>query len=200
MQKLLIWIGCSLWLLSMNNSFSYAQDAPKKIDAQWVIGAGLYLGGESVAEIYFEDGSEQPVRAGQGGAVFVGGQFAWLRLPDLYVRTTAGIKYVTTKADNAHIRLSRFPITMTAHYKVTDKIHIGAGVTSHQGIRFKSDGIGGDGSFTSKPGPVLEIGYGDFAFTYTKLAYHDDAHVRYDASAFGLTASTAIRGFGKKKK
>ena len=74
---------------------------------RFLAGIALEFGGDQLAEVYFTDGSTQGINAGQGGSLFAGGQFRLNRKETFFLRATAGIKYVTTKADNVHIRLDR---------------------------------------------------------------------------------------------
>lgn len=45
---------------------------------KFLLGGALEFGGDSVAEIFFEDGSDQSVNAGQGGTIFAGGELFFL--------------------------------------------------------------------------------------------------------------------------
>jgi hypothetical protein len=100
-----------------------------------------------------------------------------------------GIKYVTTKADNAHIRLTRIPLQLTANYIAANKIRLAAGMVTHQAIRLNFDGLGENAKLTSSPGLVLEAGYGPFALSYTFMTYKDNASRSYSANAIGITIS-----------
>ena len=54
---------------------TWGQEPVKKNSpVRFIIGAGLELGGDEVAEVYFTNGNTQSVRAGQGGSIAVGGQ------------------------------------------------------------------------------------------------------------------------------
>lgn len=77
----------------------------------WVLGGGLELGGDRVADFVFTDGSTQTMRAGQGGTGYAGVAFYPAGAPRLGLQGTVGFKYVTTAADNANITLTGFPWT-----------------------------------------------------------------------------------------
>tara|TARA_R110000868_G_scaffold259361_5_gene517306 strand:+ start:66913 stop:67152 length:240 start_codon:yes stop_codon:yes gene_type:complete len=79
-----------------------------------LIGVALELGGDNVAEIQFENGDSQDVKAGQGGSIAIGAEVQVPSIKFLLLQGTIGIKYVTTQADIAHIRLTRIPIEFTA--------------------------------------------------------------------------------------
>jgi hypothetical protein len=167
----------------------FSQNTEKKSPLHLLIGGALEFGGDEVAKVYFTNGDDQTVKAGQGGSAFIGGQYKFPKLPALLLRSHIGIKYVTTKAENAHIRLRRFPIHLTANWMITEKIRIGAGFVTHQSIRFKADNIGKDITFNSANGPIFEIAYSHFGLTYTHMKYKDNLAVSYAANCIGLTIS-----------
>lgn len=179
--------GClSLFLIgSLNAQTKTAARKPLR----FLLGAAAELGGDDVATVLFADGSTQSVNTGQGGTLFAGGQ---LRLNDaekLFLRASVGIKYVTTKADNAHIRLSRIPLQLSLSYVPVKKLRLAAGFVSHQAIRLKFDGLGENAKFKSIPGPILEIGYGVFGLSYTFMTYKDQNNASYRANTIGITCS-----------
>lgn len=157
-----------------------------------LLGGALELGGDEVAEILFVDGSSQSVNAGQGGSLFLGAQFQLPAVKSLLFRASAGFKYVTTKAENVNIRLTRVPFHFTGHYLITDDIHIGGGLAMHTGIKFKADGIGDDVAFDAASGPRIEAGWKGLALTYTNMKYNADNGNTYDASSFGLSFMATI--------
>lgn len=159
----------------------------------------LEFGGDEVAKIYFTNGDKQSVNAGQGGSIAVGGQFQFPKEQRLLLRASVGFKYVTTQADNAHIRLTRVPLQVTGNWKITDKILIGAGLVTHQNIRFKADGIGQNFNLKSNVGPIFEIVYKGFGLIYTILNYKDPSNITYNANSIGVSFTGTIQNFGKKK-
>ena len=150
------------------------------------------MGGDDVAEIYFTTGETQSVKAGQGGSIAVGGEFQIPGVEKLLLHATVGYKYVTTKADNAHIRLTRVPIQVTANWMATKKLRIGAGLASHQAIRFKADGIMEDFKFASATGPTFEVAYSAIGLTYTAMTYKDKDKNAYSANAIGVSLTLAL--------
>lgn len=188
-------------LLTFVSSNMLAQEAEKKLPVRFLIGGALEFGGDEVAKIYFTNGEDQSVRAGQGGSVFVGGQFQLPKEPRLLFRATLGFKYVTTQADNVHIRLTRIPLIASANWMITDKIRLGAGIVSHQNIKFKADGIGQDITFGGANGPIFEVAYRGIGLTYALMKYKDQSNVTYSANAIGISFSTTIqKPAGKKGK
>ncbi len=161
---------------------------------KFLIKGGLELGGDRVAEVYFTNGNSQSVKAGQGGTLAVGIQYAFPQLEKLLLHGLVGIKYVTTAADNAHIRLTRIPVQLTANWMAAKKLRIGAGLVTHRNIRFKADGIGDDMAFHPATGPVFEIAYSGIGLSYTPMTYKDMRNNIYSANAVGLTFTFAIPG------
>jgi hypothetical protein len=175
--------------------YSFAQTAQKKVyPVRLLITGALELGGDEVAEVYFTNGNTQSVNAGQGGSIAIGGQFAIPALEKLLLRATVGYKYVTTEADNAHIRLTRVPVQFTANWMLTNKWRLGGGLAMHRGIRFKADGIGKNISFDAAKGPVFEVAYRGIGLIYTAMKYKDEMNHTYSANAIGLTFSVTIPG------
>lgn len=145
-----------------------------------------------MAKIQFEDGDDQDVNAGQGGSIGIGVEAQFPSIDFLMFQGTLGIKYVTTQADNAHIRLTRFPIELTANWLITDEIKIGAGISAHTNINFKGDGVGPDVSFDNAIGPLIEASYAGLGLRFTSMTYTDEFGFDYDANAIGVFYKGAI--------
>lgn len=179
-------------LFSFFNS-SFSQNTEKKTSPfRFLITGALELGGDEIAEVYFTNGEKQGVRAGQGGSLGVGGQFKIPGAEKFLLRSTVGIKYVTTAADNVHIRLTRIPIVVTGSYMAAPKLRLSAGLSMHQNIQFKTDGLGGDYKFKSSNGPIFEIAYAGVGLTYTAMKYKDQSNHSYSANAVGLSFSITL--------
>ena len=99
-------------------------------------------------------------------------------------------------ATNAHIRLTRVPVILSANYMVAKKLRLSAGLTNHQVIQFKADGVGEDAKFKSAAGPIFEIAYHGIGLTYTTMNYKDSQNSSYSANSIGVSLSTTI---SKKK-
>lgn len=172
---------------------AYAQEEVKRQPpVRLLLGGALELGGGEVSKVYFTNGDDQSVYAGQGVSVAVGAQLQLPKVEKLLLRGTIGYKYVTTQADNAHIRLTRVPIIVTANWMVTDKIRLGAGLASHQAIRFNADGIGNNVTFKPATGPTFELAYGMVGLSYTAMTYKDQHNASFSANAIGLTISGVL--------
>jgi hypothetical protein len=170
-----------------------AQEKTKKVSpVRFLIKTAFEFGGDDVAEVYFMNGEKQSVKAGQGVSIAVGGEFQIPSVEKLLFHATVGYKYVTTQADNAHIRLTRVPVQVTANWMPTKKLRFGAGVVTHQAIRFKADGIGQDISFDGATGPTFEVAYSGIGLTYTAMTYKDQDKNTYSANAIGVSLTLAI--------
>ena len=181
------------FILSFISIASFSQVTKKKTPPlRFLMGAALELGGDKIAEVYFTNGEKQGVRAGQGISVGVGGQLQIPGAEKFLLRSTVGFKYVTTAADNAHIRLTRIPIVVTGNYMAAPKLRLSAGLSMHKGIRFKTDGLGGDYKFSPASGPIFEIAYAGVGLTYTSMKYKGQLNESYSASAVGLSFSIAL--------
>lgn len=179
----------TLVLLSFFTFNSLAQETEKSFLTNFLIEGGIEYGGDDIVEIQFTSGETQKMKAGQGGYLAVGGQFQFAKVPKFLIRTTLGIKYNTTAADNANIRFTRIPINIMGYFKVTDDIRIGAGITTHQNVKLKGDGFLPDADFESNIGPRVEIGYKWAALTYNTVTYIADTDGNYSAGAIGISLS-----------
>lgn len=172
---------------------AFAQEAKKTSEFQLLLGGALELGGDNIATVYFTNGQDQKVNAGQGASIAIGGQLKLAGAPNFLLRTTVGFKYLTTQADNVHIRLTRIPFITTANWMVAPKMRIGAGLSAHTGIRFKADGIGEDMKFKGALGPIVEVAYSGIGLSYTAMKYKDARSNAYSANAIGLTVSGVVK-------
>lgn len=160
--------------------------------ARLLVGGALSMGGDRVAEVYFTNGGSQSVKAGQGISVAVGGEFQIPKVEKLLLRATVGYKYVTTAADNAHIRLTRVPLDFTANWMLMDRLRIGAGIAMHRAIQLKADEIGQDIRFKGASGPTFEVAYRGVGLQYTAMKYTDQQQQTYSANSIGLTFTAVI--------
>lgn len=169
----------------------FAQDSNTG-ELKFLIEGGIEYGGDEILEVLFTTGGTQTILAGQGGYVALGGEFKHASVSALLLRATLGIKYNTTAADNANIRLTRIPINLVAYWKPTEDIRIGVGATTHQNGRFKGDGFVEDVDFASSIGPRFEVGYKWVALTYTSLNYFNEMDEKVGAGSIGLSLSTTL--------
>ncbi|GAB3244871.1 hypothetical protein GCM10027346_42950 [Hymenobacter seoulensis] len=186
MKKVIFVFLLSLFLLS-TNAFSQAVESP--LQAKFLVEGGIEYGGDEILKVFFTNGGDQTIRAGQGGFVAVGGQLEFSKIKNLMLRTSIGIKYNTTAADNANIRLTRIPINVMPSLKIKEDFRLGLGITSHQNVKFKGDGFVSDLDFKSLIGPRVELGYKWIAVTYTALNYQAETGEDVSANSLGLAVS-----------
>lgn len=158
---------------------------------KFLLGGALEFGGDSVAEIFFEDGSDQSVNAGQGGTIFAGGELFFNENQKFSLRATVGFKYLTTKATNYNITLTRIPIELSANFYTKNNLRFGIGFSSHQNIVFNSDGLIGKERFSGGFGPKFEFAWKMIGISYTIMNYKDSFNNSYSANAFGITISSS---------
>jgi hypothetical protein len=187
-----------LFLTSITYSISaHSQDETNYKPIRLLISGALEFGGDEVAEVLFTNGETQSVNAGQGGTISMGAQIQFPNVEKFLLRASIGYKYLTTQADNVHIRLTRVPMQLSANFMAAKKLRLGAGLVTHSGIKFNSGGLGGDMTYKSNLGPVFEIAYHGVGISYTALKYTDEVNKSYSANAFGITFSGVIPGMNK---
>ncbi|MBS3993267.1 MAG: hypothetical protein KGZ87_06090 [Bacteroidetes bacterium] len=170
----------------------YGQDAGiKPVNANFIIEGGIEYGGDEILEVYFTNGENQKMRAGQGGYIAFGGQFQFASIENLMLKTTLGFKYNTTAANNADIKLTRLPLNLTAYYLLKNDFRLGLGVTNHQSVKFDGDGFVPNINFDSSLGTKIEFGYKWVSVNYTALKYKFESE-KIDASSFGLALTYVI--------
>lgn len=186
MRKLLSVLGFGLLLFSIEGT---AQQTEKLVIAKFLIEGGIEYGGDEILEVFFANGEDQTMLAGQGGYIAVGGELQFAKVKQLMLRATIGIKYNTTAADNANIRLTRLPVHLTPFWRINDDFRLGVGVTTHMNAKLKGDGFVSDVNFTSSVGPRFEFGYKRIALTYTAINYEDEVGQSFSASSIGASVS-----------
>lgn len=178
------WIGIivmGFFLLNLSQPV-FAQDKAKKIS--FSLGGALEFGGDQVATVYFTNGEDQSVNAGQGGLLLSALDFPLSK--KFSIRTLAGFKFVTTAANNANITLTRFPLQVSGVLNLDEKWWMSAGLATQAGINFKGDWVLNSFKLTTKGGPTFGLGYKQFYVSYTGMKYTDDQQYEYNASSFGL--------------
>jgi hypothetical protein len=183
-------------VLVLNINTALSQTPKSTVTAKFLIEGGVEYGGDELLKIFFTNGGNQTMRAGQGGYVAAGGQLQFSAIKNFMLRGTIGFKYNTTAAENANIRLTRIPITLMPNLLLKNNFRVGLGITTHQGVNFKGDGFAQDMKFTSSLAPRFEVGYKWVSLTYTSMKYKAETGKELSASSFGISFSHA---FSKKK-
>ena len=151
-----------------------------------MVSGALEFGGQSIAKVSFLDGSVQSMPAGQGGSIYAGGELRLNKKASFLLRGLIGYKFLTTKATNANITLTRVPIRITGVYKPGDKFWISAGLVSHQAVHFNAGGLGQNANLNSSAGATIELGYKMVSLSITPMTYSDAVSGSYDATGVGV--------------
>jgi len=170
--------------------------APKS-PVNFFIGGALEFGGDNIAMVSFVNGTKQYIKAGQGGTINAGLNFKPSLESKWLFRGLVGFKYLTTKATNANIMLTRIPLRLSANYQFSKSIWGGLGIASHQGINFNAGGLGNNTTFTGNVAPTFEFGYKEFSLIYTPMTYKESTQYSYNASAIGVAFYVELH---KKKR
>lgn len=186
MRKLLFVIGFGFLFISIEVA---AQQIEKPVITKFLVEGGIEYGGDEILEVFFTNGEDQTMLAGQGGYIAVGGELQFAKVKQVMLRASIGIKYNTTAADDANIRLTRLPVHLTPFWRINDDFRLGVGVTTHMNVKFKGDGFVSDVDFTSSVGPRVEFGYKWIALTYTAINYKDEIGQSFSASSIGASVS-----------
>lgn len=165
----------------------FAQKSTSPLTAKFLIESGIEYGGDELLQVFFTNGGNQKMRAGQGGFIAFGSQLNFSNVKQLMLRASIGIKYNTTAAENANIRLTRLPLNITPFWNINNDFRLGIGVTTHLSPKLKGDGFVPDVDYTSSVGPRFEFGYKSFALTYTAINYEDNLGESFSASSFGAS-------------
>ena len=146
----------------------------------------LDWGGDDVATVFFDDDSSQDVRAGQGVGISVGGYYRPVETSAFEIDASVGYKYVTTKANNADIHMSRTMLQLEGLYRWPNGFTLGAGLIQHRNPTLHGDGFLEDIKFDNTIGFNAEIGWRWISLHYVNMSYAQDFFEDVDASHFGL--------------
>jgi hypothetical protein len=157
-----------------------------------LMGGALELGGDRAGWINTETNGSQQIRGAQGVSLTTGVQFRPKSMDRVMLHATVGYKYWQTLTEGAHVRMTRIPVHLTAHYWLNDNFRVGLGVLTDRNIRFRSDGLGEDHNYDPSFGTKLEIGWRNLALGYTRMRYYGATDRDRCAGGFGLTYLIAL--------
>ena len=103
MQRIVFIVHLSLLLSTIEVA---AQPSERPATAMFLIEGGFGYAGDEILQVFFTNGEDQIMRAGQGGFIAVGGQLQFANVKQLMLRASIGFKYNTTAAENVNIRLT----------------------------------------------------------------------------------------------
>jgi hypothetical protein len=181
---------CFALLFSATQVFS--QNAEKPVTAKFLIDAGFDWGGDEILQVFFTNGNDQTMRAGQGINLGVGGEFQFATVKQLMVRSAISLKWSPTAADDANIMFLRFPVHLTPFWKINDDFRFGVGITTHLNPKLRGDGFFPDVSYSSSTNPRFEFGYKWFALTYTPMNYTDRRGDVFSGNSVGVSFSGTL--------
>ena len=135
----------------------------------------LDWGGDDVATVFFDD-DEFAGRQGRPGrrrfpSAAISGRS---RLRAFEIDASVGYKFVTTKANNADIHLSRTMLQLEGLYRWPNGFTLGAGLIQHMSPTLHGDGFLEDINFDDATGFNAEIGWRWISLHYANMTYSSD--------------------------
>ena len=182
-----------LLLLLFGTSSLIAQEKKDPPAVRLLVGTAFELGGDRAGWVATAEDDGTRIIRGAQGLSFAGG--VRVRLPKLdrfMLDATVGYKYWRLFTQGSHVRMTRIPVHLTAHYWLNDNFRIGLGVLTDRNIRFRADGLGEDHKYDPSFGTKIEIGWRNFALGYTRMRYYGATDRDRCAGGLGLTYLIAL--------
>ncbi len=170
----------------------FSQQAEKAVSTKLLIEAGFDFGGDEILQVFFTNGSDQKMRAGQGINLGIGGELQFANMKHFMLRSAISLKWTPTAADDANIMFLRFPVHLTPFWKINDDFRLGVGITTHLNPKLRGDGFFPDVTYTSTSGPRFEFGYKWAALTYTPITYNDSQGESFSGNSIGISFSGTL--------
>ncbi len=186
-MRVIFLILCFGFLFYSNQVLS--QDAKKPVIAKFLIEGGADWGGDEILQVFFTNGGDQTMRAGQGINLGFGGELQFTNVKQFMLRSAISLKWSPTAADDANIMFLRFPVHLTPFWKINEDFRFGIGITTHLSPKLRGDGFFPDVSYTSSANPRFEFGYRWVALTYTPMTYTDEQGENFSGNSFGISFS-----------
>ncbi len=161
-------------------------------DIGWAFIGAADFGGDTVAKVYFTDGTSQSVDAGEGITLGLGMRYRPYVDAKWGLRSTIAWKFVTTAASNANIGIDRMVWDLVANYRLNEAVWVGGGIVRHMNTHFNGDGFAPDIAFDDAMGLRFEFGWKWAALAFTSMDYTDEFGFEYDASSIGLVLTNAF--------
>jgi len=176
-------------LITFTSSSIEAQTDEKFVTPRFLLEFGAEWGGDELITVQFTNGNDQTMNAGQGIHLTAGTELAFLKIKNLLVRASFGLKWAPTAADDANIAFTRLPLTLSPFFVTESDFRIGVGMTAHFVPRFNGDGFVENIEFPTSVGPRFEIGYKFIAATYTLMSYDLNLEA-INGNSFGIILSS----------
>ena len=155
------------------------------LDATFDIGFGW--GGDDVLDVYFTNGGDQTIQAGQGFVFAAGLLGIPSRRVPIDLRAAAGYKVALTAADDANIRISRFTFEAGAGVTITPDVRAGLVLVQHAGTTVHGDGFFDNVDLGSGTGGAVEGSWRGIGVTYTAIRYTSEDGDEFDGSNIALS-------------
>jgi hypothetical protein len=157
-----------------------------------LVGMGLTFGGDTLATVFFDDGDDQDIKAGQLVQFYVGAVYQ--AVPQFSVQATLGYHVDKSSGENASLRFARYPLELLGHYHIDDKWSFGGGVrfVSKPKVAGSGDLSGLGGEFDDTTGVVVEGEYRIAPQLGLKLRYVSE---EYKAAGVAEAADGSHVGF-----
>lgn len=189
MKKIILALSFCLFF---TNTLVFSQEAEKAVSAKLLFEGGFEFGGDEILQVFFSNGGDQTMRAGQGINLGLGGELQFANLKQFMIRSAISLKWTPTAADDANIMFLRFPVHLTPFWKINDDFRFGVGITTHLNPKLRGDGFFPDVSYTSNTNPRFEFGYKWAALTYTPMKYTDQDGEVFSGNSIGFSFSGTL--------
>lgn len=186
MKKIILVLFLGLLFTSIQ---VFSQKAEKPIIAKFLIEGGADWGGDEILQVFFTNGGDQTLRAGQGINLGIGGELQFANMKQLMIRSAISLKWTPTAADDANIMFLRFPVHLTPFWKINNDFRFGVGITTHLNPKLRGDGFFPDVSYTSSANPRFEFGYKWAALSYTPMTFKDGQGENFSGTSVGVSFS-----------
>ena len=153
----------------------------------FLLEAAAEFGGDTIATVYYTDGSSSSIKAGRG--LLLAGGLAVNVSPAFDLRFTGGYKVSVTQDKNSDAGFERFVFKTTGNYLTPTGLRLGGGLAYHTGIKLDAGGLGDNVKFKPAVGLVVEGGWKWFALTYTAIDYKTKQQEKAAASNIGLNVN-----------
>ncbi len=150
------------------------------------------MGGDDVAQLFFTNGNDQTLTAGQGGTIAAGVRVRPVLTVPVAVFGSLGYKVLFNASENANVRVTRFPVELGARLDVMHGIWAEAAYTRHLAAKLHGDDFFPDVDFESANGATIAAGWRWVGASYTAIRYTGEDGTEVDASNVGVTLRLAL--------
>jgi hypothetical protein len=138
MKLLMSCAALALGLAALPASAQSQGPSPKKL--HFVLGLGLTNGGDKLADVQFNDGSSDSIKA--GGLVHFFGGVEYRFTPQWSTEVNIGYHVSDTReATNGSLKFARVPVELLGRYTINPRWRVAAGVRHSTNVKFKGSGV-----------------------------------------------------------